>query len=145
MKQKGIWAMVIALLSMFLMIAGCRDKSYGLRELEYLNRDAVVVVKCISEKERSRYNATQFVHFRVAEVWLDESNGTFTNKVGDYIQSILWPDSDVPTTLEGAVLFVKVNDSGLRSFRSSFIYNGKVFDMPVEQARHILSERRIFE
>ena len=135
MSQTGVKGATIAMLLACLMLAGCRDR---LQEVESLSRDAVVVVKCACEARRASYNGLE-LHFRVAEIWRDASNGMFTNKVGDVLDECTIGLADDDPTPHEAVLFFGSNDSGLCQLVTSFVNGGYLHGMPVEQVRHIIA------
>ena len=137
MRQIGVKGVAITALFACLMLAGCRDKSQGLQEVESLSRDAVVVMKCECEARRNTYNVLE-LHFRVAEVWRDESNGMFTNKVEGWIDFTLGL-ADNDSFSPEAVLFFETDNSGLCPPGISFIYDGKLHGVPVRKAMHIIS------
>jgi len=97
----------------------------ALSELFPFNNKAIVVIRCKPEffKEGKWHSLT----YRVSEIWRDESEGVFTNKIGDLIPNV----GELPVTLyfkssssapkQDVIMFLRYNDEGLRPLLTSAI------------------------
>ena len=96
----------------------------ALSELFPYNNKAIVVIRCkaeIMEKEKWYYPS-----YRISEIWRDESDGLFTNKVGDLAPNIgdlmmrsYKTSSSVPQ--KDVIILLGYDDEGLRLLLTSYI------------------------
>ena len=138
MKQISAQMVIVATLFILQTIVGCEDRqSYALREIESKSHDAVVVAKCECVVTTNSFGLLE-CYFRATEIWRDESDGLFTNKIGDFIGSPLGVE-EYELTSNAAVQFFTLNDRTLYPTFTTFIYNEELLYMPVDQAKHIIS------
>ena len=144
MKQMCVLMMIFAMLLTFQLIVGCEgQKPYALRQWESMTNDAIVVVKCQCVIETNANN-NRILHFRATEIWRNESNGLFTNKIGDFIGFPLGISKDEQPP-DGVVQFFRLDDieTCLPNF-TAFVADGEICEMPVAQAKHIISTTSSF-
>lgn len=110
------------------LLCGCSDKPNH----EELASESSVVVLC-----RNRVKDGMIIG-EISEVWRDESNGAFTEKVGDIIETYVPTDS--PTSCgEASVMFFGRLKDGMRNHRTLYVHDGKVDrNVPVEKLRSLI-------
>ena len=120
-----------------LLFAG-RNVSRARRKLEPMSRDAVVVMKCQYVTEANEANR-QTLQFRIDEIWRDWSRGGGAGNAGDVVEYPMALNEYVRSA-EGAVLFFRAGGDGRCALSfTAFIHDGKLCDVPVEKAKHVIS------
>lgn len=127
-KMKKRFAAVIALV--ITIACGCFD--YG--EYEKLGSDSSVVILCRNHVKDG------MVWAEITEIWRDASNGVFTNKVTDTLETHVpvEPQTDCGET---SIMFYGGTRGSLLNYRTLYVHDGKVSGhVTVEKFRSMIRD-----
>ena len=114
------------------LACGCFDNS----EYEKLASESSVVTLCRNHVRDGMICA------EIVEIWRDESNGIFTNKVADTIETHV-PTKSPAECGEASIMFYGSLKDNLMNYSTLYVHDGKVSgDVTVEKFRSMIRDSR---
>jgi len=118
----------IAISLIITLTFGCFD--YG--EYDKLASESSVVTLCRNHVKDG------MIWTEISEIWRDESNGIFTNKVADTIETHV-PIESQKDCGEAAIMFYGYSKGNLLNYSTLYVHDGKVSgDVTVEKFRSMI-------
>ncbi len=126
--MKKLFAIAISLT--ITLACGCFDNS----EYENIVSDSSVVILC------KNHVIDGMICAEISEIWRDESNGTFTNKVSDTLETHVLAESQTDCG-EASIMFYGETRGSLLNYHTLYVHNGKVSgDVTVETLKSMIRD-----